>query len=117
MGTNFYAVRTRPTTEGPIHIGKSSIGWLFCFQTQNQKYSEPPVVWNTFEQVKAWLKKYTVETKEYVIIDEYDSIIYYDEFVEFVERKQNDKRCKENPDNFTYDRNVNGYRFADDEFS
>ena len=116
MGTNYYAVRNRPTTGYPLHIGKSSAGWLFCFQQHNETWREPPVIWNTYDQVKEWLKRYTVDSKEYVIIDEYDRIISLDEFISIVEDKQNDEHCRNNPDNFTYSRNVNGYRFSDDEF-
>ena len=117
MGTNYYAVRNRPTTYNPIHIGKSSIGWMFLFQTQNETWNDPPVVWNTFNQLKDWLKKYTVDSKEYVIIDEYDKIVSFDDFVELVENKQNDEHCRGNPDNFSYHtKNVDGYRFTDEEF-
>lgn len=35
MGTNYYAVKNRPTVCSPIHIGKSSSGWLFLFHEQN----------------------------------------------------------------------------------
>lgn len=112
MGTNYYAVRNRPTTEEPIHIGKSSLGWKFNFQTQNEKWNEPPVVWNTYDQVYEWLHKYTVESDLYVIIDEYDEIISFDDFVALVEKKQSEN----NPDDFTYSKNVNGYRFSDGEF-
>lgn len=113
MGTNYYAVRNRPTTDEPIHIGKSSIGWKFLFQAHNNTWNDPHVVWNTYEQVRDWLKKYTVESAEYVIIDEYDKIISYDDFLKLVK----DKQDNENPDNFTHARNVNGYRFTDSEFS
>ena len=116
MGTNYYAVRNRPSIEEPIHIGKSSIGWLFCFQTQNNQWSDIPVVWNTFEQVKDWLKKYTVDQKDYVIINEYDEIVSYSDFIELVNQKQADEHCRANPENFKYSRNVNGYRFSDGEF-
>ena len=91
------------------------MGWMFHFQTQNETWDEPPVVWNTFNQVKEWLKKYTVDTKEFVIMDEYDEVITYDDFIELVEVKQ--KRDKDNPENFKYARNVDGYRFSDQEFS
>lgn len=117
MGTNYYAVRNRPTTAEPLHIGKASIGWLFCFQQHNERWSEPPVVWNTYDQVKEWLKKYTVDTNEFVIMDEYDRIISLNEFIAIVEDKQNDDLCRNNPDNFKHSRNVNGYRFSDYEFS
>ena len=112
MGTNYYAVRNRPTTEEPIHIGKSSMGWKFNFQSQNKKWCEPPVVWNTYDQVYEWLYKNTVESDSYVIIDEYDEIISFDDFVALVEKKQSEN----NPDDFTYSKNVNGYRFCDEEF-
>lgn len=117
MGTNYYAVRNRASVEEPIHIGKSSAGWFFNFQAQNETWREPPVVWNTIEQVEEWLRKYTVETREYVIIDEYDRIWTYDEFFEMVMNKQNDPFNQKNPDNFAYSRNVNGYRFSDGYFS
>ena len=116
MGTNYYAVRNRLTTAEPIHIGKSSIGWLFLFQTQNDKWNEPPVIWNTYEQVQEWLYKNTVENDHYVIIDEYDEVISYDDFIGLVESKQADEHCLSNEDNFVYSKNVNGYRFSDEEF-
>ena len=112
MGTNYYAVRNRPTTRSPIHIGKASIGWRFNFQTQNNKWDEPPVVWNTYDQVYAWLYKHVVEDEDFVIMDEYDEIISFNEFVSIVDQKQR----VNNPDNFVFSRNVNGYRFSDEEF-
>ena len=112
MGTNYYAVRNRPTTDDPIHIGKSSGGWKFCFQSQNEKWSEPPVIWNTYDQVYEWLYKNTVENDDYVIMNEYDEIVSFDEFIRLVE----DKQAIDNPNDFLYARNVNGYRFSDGEF-
>lgn len=112
MGTNYYAVRNRPTTREPIHIGKSSWGWKFLFQAHNDTWEEPPVVWNTYEQVTDWLKKYTVDTQEFVIMDEYDRIVSFDDFIEMVKDKQNEN----NPDDFRYSKNVNGFRFDDREF-
>jgi len=114
---NYYAVRNRPTIESPIHIGKSSYGWLFCFQTQNETWRDTPVVWNTFDQVKDWLYKHTVEKEEYVILDEEDTIIPYDQFIKLVEDKQKDEFCFSNSDNFKYSLNVNGYRFSDRQFT
>lgn len=109
MGTNYYAVRNKPTIGEPIHIGKSSFGWKFCFQSHNDKWNDPPVIWNTYEQVYEWLYKYTVESDQYVIIDEYDEIISFDDFIKLVKKKQSEN----NPDDFTYAKNVNGYRFSD----
>jgi hypothetical protein len=117
VSTNYYAVRNRPTTDDPIHIGKSACGWLFHFQAQNHPYNQPPLVWNTYEQVKDWLKKYTVDSKEYVIIDEYDEIISYDDFIKLIDEIQTDDFNINNPDNFRNCRDVNGYRFDDYEFS
>lgn len=117
MGTNYYAVRNRPTTSDPIHIGKNSFGWLFCFQSHNETWDDPPVVWNSFNQVKDWLKKHTVDSNEFVIIDECDEVISFDDFVKMVEEKQKDEHCQSNPDNFKYSRNVDGYRFTDGDFS
>lgn len=114
MGTNYYVVKNGPSCQDPVHIGKASIGWMFNFQRQNEKWNEPPIVWNTFNQVKDWLKKYTVDSTDYVIIDEYDEVISYDDFIEMVELKQ--ERDKDNPDNFDYSDNVDGYRFTDKEF-
>ena len=116
MGTNYYAVRNKPTTQEPIHIGKSSAGWLFCFQRHNDTWSDPPVVWNTWTQIKTWLKENTVDKTDYVIIDEYDEVITLDDFIEMVEEKQRDKFCKANKDNFTYSDNVDGYRFSNEDF-
>ena len=117
MSTNYYLCKNGPTTNEPIHIGKSSYGWLFCFQSQNHPYDEPGVVWNTYNQVKAELKRMTVDSTNYVIIDEYDSIISYDDFIKLVDEIQADPDNQENPDNFSYDtRNVDGYRFTDGDF-
>ena len=116
MGTNYYAVKNRPTTGQPLHIGKSSAGWLFCFHQIEDTWNDPPVIWNTYNQVKDWLKKNTVESDNYVIMNEYDEIIPYDEFVAMVDRKQTDEHCRSNKDNFRYCKNVDGYRFDDRDF-
>ena len=112
MGTNYYAVRNRPSVEEPIHIGKSSIGWKFSFQSHNEQYHEPPIIWNTYDQVYEWLYKQTVESDNYVIMDEYDEIVSFDDLIKLIEEKQKE----DNPDDFSYARNVNGYRFTDQEF-
>lgn len=112
MGTNYYVVPNRPSVEGPIHIGKTSFGWRFLFQTQNAKWQDPPVVWSSWPEVQDWLKKYVVEKQSHVILNEYDENISYSYFERLVEDLQN----VDNPDDFTYCRNVNGYRFTDSEF-
>lgn len=114
MGTNYYLVKNGPTVREPVHIGKSSGGWKFLFEAQNRAWHDPPIVWNTFNQVRECLRKYTVESNDYVIMDEYDEVVSYDDFVAMVERKQ--KEDADNPDNFKYSRNVDGYRFDDGPF-
>ena len=117
MGTNYYAVPNRPSVKEPIHIGKDSIGWTFLFQSQNDTWHDPPVVWNTYEQVRDWLYENTVKNNSYVIIDEYDEIISYDDFIDLIEENQRDEENLSNPRLYNYCRNVNGFRFSDDEFS
>ena len=114
MGTNYYVVPNRPSVAEPIHIGKSSYGWMFLFQEIDSPWYEPPVVWHTYEQVIDWLQKYTVDTDEYVILDEYDRIVPLDELVGLIKSKQ--EMGADNPDNFTHCKNVNGYRFTIGEF-
>lgn len=113
MGTNYYVVPNRPSVQTPIHIGKSSCGWKFLFQEVNDTWHEPPIVWNTFKQVSGWLKKYTVDSTNYVIMDEYDEIISYDDFIAMVAEKQEE----DNPEDFRWNKNVDGYRFESEEFS
>lgn len=117
MGTNYYVVRNRPSVEEPVHIGKSSAGWLFCFQSQRETWRDIPIVWDSYGEVIDWLTKHTVENPEYVIMNEYDEIIPLQDFVDLVQGKQADPFCRDNPDNFSYARNVNGYRFEDEWFS
>ena len=114
MGTNYYVVPNRPSIEEPIHIGKSSMGWMFLFHDVNEPYRDIPIVWHSYEEVKNWLQKYTVDTDEYVILDEYDRVVSLDELINRIQEKQ--ISCKNNPNNFTHCRNVNGYRFYDGEF-
>lgn len=112
MGTNYYVVPNRPSVETPIHIGKSSYGWKFLFHEVHDTWHEPPIIWEKFEDVRDWLKKYTVDSKDYVIIDEDDMIVSYDEMMDFVAKKQ----LTDNPDDFRYNKNVGGYRFEEGEF-
>lgn len=115
MGTNYYVVPNRPSIVEPIHIGKSSMGWKFLFHDVDDPYWIVPVVWHSFDEVKDWLHRHAYSNADdYVIIDEYDEIIPFDDFIELVERKQ--EQFKDNPDNFRYGRNVNGYRFTEGDF-
>ena len=114
MGTNYYAVRSRPTICDPIHIGKSSAGWMFLFHEQEDAWCDPPIYWHSFNDVKDWLEQYVYKEHQFVIMNEYDEEIDYEEFFDMIENKQQlDKR---NPQNFEYCKNVNGYRFSDSDF-
>lgn len=100
-----------------VHIGKSSAGWLFNFQDQDVLQDDVHIKWHSYEDVMSFLKEWVDEKKIFTIIDEYDREISYPEFKDFVDTKQSDPHNLENPDNFTYSRNVNGYRFSEGDFS
>lgn len=109
MGMNYYAVQKKPTCKRPIHIGKSSYGWLFDFH--DTEY------WHTYPQVKAWLKEHTIgDNADYIILNEEDEPISYKDFIDLVDKKQKDPMNLDNPDNFTYARNIDGYRFTQGDF-
>lgn len=110
MGTNYYLVKNRPSIDSGLHIGKSSIGWRFLFQKPSLWDVDKPL--NTFEQWRDYLKECT-ECGSHVIMNEYDNIVSYDEFIKMVEEKQKENK----PDMFQYCENVNGYRFSSSEFS
>lgn len=109
MGTNYYAVKKKPTIREPLHIGKSSCGWRFLFHEVN-KYNDfdENLEIHTFKQWKDFLEN----NNEIVILNEYDEEISVKDFLQMVKEKQ------ENKDNFDYNvKNVNGYRFCDRDFS
>lgn len=112
MGTNYYAVKNKPTVCYPIHIGKSSIGWKFLFHRVD-KYenyiTEEPL--NTYPQ---WEKFLTEQTKSgnMVIMNEYDEIVPLEELLELIA----DKQKANNEDDFTWSDNIDGYRFTSGEF-
>lgn len=114
MGTNYYAVKSEPTTSEPIHIGKSSLGWMFLFHEQHDLWNDPPIEWHSFDELKAWLERYVVQENKYVILNEYDEEVDYYGFIDMIEEKQRVDR--NNPDNFKYCENINGYRFTDNDF-
>lgn len=114
MGINYYAVKNRPTICGPIHIGKESAGWMFLFREYDEFWIEPPIVWHSFDDVKKWLDTYVGEKKTYIIMNEYDEQVSLQDFYEMVDMKQ--KRDSDNSDNFMYVKNINGYRFSEQDF-
>ena len=90
------------------HIGKSSWGWLFNFQDQNE--------WHSYEQFKNYITNKD-NMKDKIIINEYNEKLTPKEMLKIIDDKQKDKRNHENPDNFHYCRNVDGYRFSSGDFS
>ena len=110
MGTNYYLVKNKPSTDSGLHIGKSSLGWRFLFHKPPIWETDKPL--NTFEQWRDYLKE-TTESGNYVILNEYDEIVSLDDFLKMVANKQNENK----PDMFEYCENVNGYRFSSGEFS
>lgn len=111
MGTNYYLVKNRPSIDRGLHIGKSSAGWRFLFHKPSIWDIDKPL--NTFEQWRDYLKETTVDKKTHVIMNEYDEIVSYEEFIKLVKEEQ---KCK-SKDMFQYCENVNGYRFSGGEFS
>lgn len=109
MGTNYYAVeKTYRYERREIHLGKSSGGWLFAFPSCEE--------FRTFPQFKHWLEQ-NVDTGKYLIFNEYGEEVSKDDLLELIEEKQNDPHCLNNPDNFEYGMNIDGYRFFDSDFS
>lgn len=99
MGTNYYLRKKKPTIYETIHLGKSSCGWWFNFQEQENMHS--------FEDVKK-----LIDSGEYYIVDEYNRKHKPSDFYELVEyKKQNDKFEGYGA------KNVNGYSFIDSDFS
>lgn len=110
MGTNYYAVKKKPTLYNrEIHLGKSSAGWLFLFRDNKE--------FHTYPQFKEWLKN-NVDTGEYVLFNEYNEEITKDYLLDLIDKKQADEHNLSNPDNFNYNtKNIDGYRFTDEDFS
>lgn len=105
MGTNYYAALKKPTLYEAQHLGKSSAGWRFLFRETDEI--------KTFPQFKQWLEDNVGEYKDYVILDEYEKEIDKEELLELIEEKQESNH----PGNFDYGcKNIDGYRFKDDEF-
>ena len=90
------------------HIGKSSAGWLFNFQFQDE--------WHTYLEFKKYILDKEI-MKDKVIINEYMEEVTAEEMLDLVDTKQNDPRNLANPDNFKYCSNISGYRFSDGDFS
>ena len=109
MGTNYYAVKNKISLyPQSIHIGKVSAGWKFLFRGYFKDYILENKEISSIDDWKSFLKN-----NDYIILNEYDEIISYDEFFKMVEKFQSNN----NDDDFKYNGNINGYRFSFREFS
>lgn len=104
--TNIQYELRAPLEANYIHIGKSSHGWLFLFQFQDE--------WYDYATVMKWLKD---NEDEYIIVNEEDEEISFEEFKKIVDDKQKDEQSLSNPDNFKNCCNMGGYRFSARDFS
>jgi len=109
MGTNYYAIRdVCPTCKHVatrLHVGKSSVGWKFCFHAID--YLE-------LKSYRQWMD-YISECG--AIFDEYDRELTLDEFKELVESKQCDLDNTKAYVDTRYYNDQEGYNFLDCEFS
>ena len=107
MGTNYYGRLKKPKRKTYLdyesfHIGKSSCGWKFAFQTN--KY------FTNFEEFKKWL-----EDDNFVIYDEYNRKVDKKEFLEKILNKQKDGESQSHYDEYT--KNIDGFDFIENDFS
>lgn len=105
MGTNYYTDAKPPCPtcgheSEPLHVGKSSAGWTFCFQDL------PELGLTSWRAWKAYLRNR-------VILDEYGKQIDFSDFESMVEARQ-DLR-KDRGAHTTYDEQ--GYVFCNVDFS
>jgi len=59
MGTNYYAKVWYFGHQVPYHIGKQSVGWAFCFATQD--FLEENTIWEWFAHLNSWEDRVTIE--------------------------------------------------------
>jgi len=103
MGTNYYTKIKECEHCGrfeEIHLGKSSVGWKFCFNLNGKKY------YQNYGELKDFLQ-------DKLIKNEYEEVVSFEKFIELIQNKQSAKS-----DQSDYGAiNINGYIFYDGEFS
>jgi hypothetical protein len=107
MGTNYYGRLKKPIKRivkdyKEFHIGKSSLGWKFCFQTSEY--------FKDFKEFKEWL-----DDDNYEIYNEYDEKVDKKEFLQMILNKQKDTESQTHYDEYT--KNIDGFDFSDNDFS
>jgi hypothetical protein len=75
-----------------IHIGKSSVGWKFCFNHNDWEY------FKTVSEMKEFIKSR-------LIVDEYGTRVSFEDFWKKVTSKQSDKHSH-------YNHIIDGYEFS-----
>jgi len=110
MGTNYYARYNICEFCGrydELHIGKSSAGWTFIFQAQEDEI--------TIKSYKEWIEFLLGE--EIKIFDEYGDELTIVDFKDIIENKKKEKHnhTKEYPEGHFLDEEGNS--FSEGEFS
>lgn len=105
MSTNYYAVeKSYKLNREILHIGKSSLGWKFCFRGHIQARH------GDILNLEDW-KNY-IKDNDMLIFDEYSRLMSFDKFFCMIEELQK----QDNIDDFKHDANIGGYRFCFTEF-
>ena len=87
------------------------MGWKFLFHEVSA--CENWVDGSDIRTYPQWIKFLKANADRVGIMNEYDEFVSLEHFVEIVKRKQKEN----NGDDFTYAKNIDGYRFTDGEFS
>lgn len=95
---NLSVVKAMLESFDSIHIGKSSAGWRFLFDHNNQH-------WDTFEQYKEWISQFE-------IYSEYGTKYTQEEFWNIVEEKQSSVNAIEKTKNPAWYIIIDGYEFS-----
>jgi hypothetical protein len=109
MGTNYYYdINKCPTCHRSekLHIGKSSVGWKFNFQSE--------------KGIRSWDEwKDFIKSNPGKIIDEYDKELTLEELENWIETKQNNPNNKNHINYYPEDGflDKDGYVFSDRDFS
>lgn len=83
MEIRYYLVKNRPSRRGGLLIGEHYLDFGFHFNRPSLRETGGREL-NTFEQWRDLLKEVT-ETGEHVIVNQYDEIMPYGDFIEMVE--------------------------------
>jgi len=116
MSTNYYLkLNVCPCcghAEKELHIGKSSMGWQFTFHGIKEL---------GLTSKKAWFERLSRLLPSEMIVNEYDDVIFPDDFKNMVRQKQRDEKhnhareCySRDPDNWV---DEEGHSFSGYEFS